>query len=191
MSDPVYCYPPDHTVLKNKLGIRRAADLDRAERRLVTQRIREGVPNGNFDLAHLQAIHKHLFQDVYDWAGQRRRVEISKGGHQFQTRRFIETGMADVHRRIVEEDFLRGLEPAQFVQSAGQIIGDVNYVHPFREGNRRAQALCLKQLAERAGHPLDLTKLAPESCIAASRAAHKGAYGAMAKAIRVALIEQR
>ncbi len=98
--------------------------------------------------------------------------------------------MADVHRRIVDAGYFRGTDPAGFAQSAGTIIGDVNYVHPFREGNGRAQAQYLKQLAERAGHPLDLTRLEPESWVEASRQAHKGDYDAMAKAVRAALVDR-
>ena len=81
-ADP-YTYPGS-TVLRNKLGLTHAAQLDRLERRLVTQRAAEGIPAGGFDLAHLRTIHRHLFQDVYDWAGELRTVEIAKGGHQFQ-----------------------------------------------------------------------------------------------------------
>jgi cell filamentation protein len=55
------------------------------ERRLVVQRSREGAPTGDFDLRHLRAIHRHLFQDVYDWAGEIRTVEIAKGGSQFRS----------------------------------------------------------------------------------------------------------
>ncbi len=74
---------------------------------MVGDRIAEGVPKGSFDLAHLRAIHRHLFQDVYDWAGELRTVEIFKGGNQFQFRQYIPTGMADVSsppdtRRIFE-----------------------------------------------------------------------------------------
>ena len=79
MSDDPYVYP-DTRVLKNKLDFRDAQALDQFERRMVAQRIAEGVPSGDFDLRHLQAIHHHLFQDVYDWAGQVRAVEIAKGG---------------------------------------------------------------------------------------------------------------
>jgi cell filamentation protein len=68
MSDP-YCYP-DTQVLINKLDIHNAADLERIERRLTFERMRSGIPKGDFDLKHLQAIHHHLFQDVYDWAGK-------------------------------------------------------------------------------------------------------------------------
>ena len=62
--DP-YVYP-DTNVLRNRLGITDARKLDRVERRLVGDRIAEGVPSGSFDLTHLRAIHRHLFQDVYD-----------------------------------------------------------------------------------------------------------------------------
>lgn len=54
MSDPDYCYPPDFSVLRNKLDIRDAATLERIERRLVVQRIAEGAPGGSFDLDHLR-----------------------------------------------------------------------------------------------------------------------------------------
>ena len=71
MSDTEYCYPPDYTILKNKFNLRDADQLDRFEHEAVMQRIAEGVPVGDFDLTHLRAIHRHLFQDVYDWAPDR------------------------------------------------------------------------------------------------------------------------
>jgi cell filamentation protein len=76
MSDDPYVYPGT-TILRNKLGIRDAATLDALERRMVAQRMAEGIPTGDFDLAHLQAIHRHLFQDVYHWAGKIRTVELN------------------------------------------------------------------------------------------------------------------
>ena len=97
-SDP-YTYP-DSAVLRNKLGFVDAAQLDRMELRLVTQRATDGIPIGRFDLDHLRAIHRHLFQDVYEWAGETRTVEIAKGGRQFQFRQYIETGMQDIRRRV-------------------------------------------------------------------------------------------
>jgi cell filamentation protein len=178
---------PGSSVLRNKLGIRQAEELDQIERRLVVQRIREGLPRGGFDLRHLRAIHRHLFQDVYDWAGELRTVEIRKGGSQFQFRQFIETGMADVHRRLEAADFRRGLDAPDFASAAGSIMGDVNYVHPFRDGNGRAQLQYLALLAEQAGHSIDLTQLDPERWIEASRLAHDGNYALMVIAIHRAL----
>ena len=167
-ADP-YLYP-GLSVLRNRLDIRDTVLLEKIERNIAIQRTREGIPQGRFGLAHLQAIHHHLFQDLYDWAGQIRTVEIAKGGSQFQFRRFIETGMRDVHRRLQTQNMLKGLSHPDFATAAGQIMGDVNYVHPFREGNGRTQLLYLEQLAEQAGHPMDLTRLDPDRWIAASRA---------------------
>lgn len=188
--DDPYTYPGS-PVLRNKLDLRDPVAFDRIERRLVVQRIREGVPRGNFDLAHLKAIHRHLFQDVYSWAGEVRSVEVSKGGNQFQFRQYIETGMADVHRRIVRSDYLRGLSAQDFAVRAGTIMGDVNYVHPFREGNGRTQLQYLKQLSEKAGHMLDLTKMRPELWLEASREAHRARYEAMGRAIAETIVSTK
>jgi cell filamentation protein len=189
-SDPLYCYP-DTDVLRNELGIDDATELDKAERLLVRARVVEGSPLGDFDLSHLQAIHRHLFQDVYEWAGEIRQVEISKEGSAFQFRQYIGAGMADVHRRIEDANFLRGLDADEFAAKAGEIIGDVNYVHPFREGNGRTQFEYLGQLAEQAGHDFHPARLDPAQWIEASKAAHRGDYAPMAEAIRSALQPQR
>lgn len=186
-NDVAYCYPPDYRVLKNKLNIRDPIELDRIERRLVSARGAENLPTGKFDLAHLKAIHRHLFQDIYEWAGQVRTVEISKGGSQFQFRRFIETGMADVHRRLTEANFLKGLPAATSAREAGQIIGDINHVHPFREGNGRVQMIFLRQLAAQAGHDLDVTLIERDAWTSASREAHFGRYDAMSRCIEAAI----
>ncbi len=186
MSDP-YLYS-DTNVLINKLGIEDAETLEEAEIEYVTHRISMGIPDGDFDLEHLQAIHRHLFQDVYEWAGEIRTLEINKGGSQFQFRQYIRIGMADVHSRIVDANYLKNLRPAQFATQAGAIIGDVNYAHPFREGNGRAQVQYLKQLGQRAGHPLDLSRLNQEQWIHASKEAHMARYESMAKAIHSCII---
>ena len=185
-SDP-YRYP-GRSVLQNSLGLTDSDQLAQAERRLVGQRIAEGVPTGRFDLARLRAIHRHLFQDLYAWAGELRTVEIAKGGHQFQFRHFIERGVADIHQRLVQAAFLRGLSSNAFAEAAGTIIGDVNYVHPFRDGNGRTQLQYLKQLAAQANHPIALTRIEPSRWLDASRSAHDGDHEPMAAAIERALV---
>ncbi len=191
MSDNQYCYPPEYTVLKNKLDIRDAELLDKVERKIVSIRIEQGPPHGDFDLNHLKAIHLHLFQDIYAWAGEIRTVEISKDGHQFQLMKFIETGMADVHRRIVENHYLQELHPAEFAQKAGEIIGDLNYVHPFREGNGRTQLQYLDQLAEQAGYKLEVIRIQPAHWLQASREAHNNDYRLMIHCIEHAIAKEQ
>jgi cell filamentation protein len=185
-ADP-YLYPGTR-VLRNRFGITDERELDRVERRIVGDRIVEGAPAGSFDLSHLGAIHRHLFQDIYDWAGELRTVEISKGGSQFQFRQYIPTGMADVHRRLTRAGFLKRLPAGEFAREAGVIIGDINYIHPFREGNGRTQAQYLKQLAAHAGHQLDFRRVDPVMWIEASKASHATDYGLMAEAIRKAIV---
>jgi len=179
----------DLPVLRNKLGLKDAASLDRHERRLVAQRIRQGAPQGSFDLTHLRAIHRHLFQDIYHWAGDVRTVNLSKDGSHFLNCRHIDTGIGDIRRRLLKSRFLRRLNADAFAIEAGEIMGDLNYVHPFRDGNGRTQLLYLKQLAAQAGHDLDLTALNREhgAWIEASIAAHGTDYEPMRVLIRRAI----
>ncbi|MEJ0079364.1 MAG: Fic family protein [Alphaproteobacteria bacterium] len=124
---------------------------------------------------------------MYDWASELRTVEISKGQQQFQFRKFIETGMADVHGRLSRARFLKGRPAADFAAEAAVILGDINYIHPFREGNGRTQLQYLKQLAAGAGHILDLTRIAGPEWLAASVASHSADYQPMARALEKAL----
>ena len=181
----LYRYP-NSRVLRNRLDIRHPENLDEAERTFVTKRLLEEVPNGSFDLKHLRSIHKHLFQDIYEWAGELRQVDIAKSDWFLPYDR-IEMGVNDVHKRLSKQNFLRGLKMDEFSTQAGHILGDINYAHPFREGNGRTQTQYLKQLCVLAGHPIDLTKLSRDSWIEASIRSTRGDYKPMAIEIRNAL----
>ena len=81
MSDLLYCYP-DSDVLKNKLGIINQEKLHEVERKLTAIRINDLIRKpyrGRFDLNHLRSIHFYIFQDLYTWAGELRKVDIAKG----------------------------------------------------------------------------------------------------------------
>ena len=80
-ADP-YCYPGTN-VLKNKLDLKDATELAAFEAEITNQRAQEPLPEGDFDHAHYCSIHRHLFQDVYEWAGERRDVRIGKDGNWF------------------------------------------------------------------------------------------------------------
>jgi cell filamentation protein len=102
-------------------------------------------------------------------------------------KRFIETGIADVHRRLKERNFLVGLSRREFAESAGQIIGDINHAHPFRDGNGRTQLLYLKQLAENAEHRIAFARIDSDLWIEASKRSHLADYDGMVSAIFAAL----
>lgn len=185
MTDP-YVYPGT-SVLRNHFELRDQAALDQAERWHVTQRLAEGCPTGKFDLAHLRAIHRHLFHDVYPWAGEVRTVQLSKGGSTFLPARFIEQGMADVHARLQARKLLQGLDRSAFVREAAAIFGDVNHVHPFREGNGRVQIQYLLQLARQAGHPLEVRRIKPDRWLDASIRANRGDHLGLARVLHRAV----
>lgn len=184
--EQLYKYPRSN-VLRNKLDIRDSDELDKIERLFVAQRSREVVLRGKFDLDHLRAIHRHLFQDIYEWAGEIRRVDFHKGGLWFLPQDRIETGLADIHHRLTEQNFLRDLNAEDFSERAGVILGDINFAHPFREGNGRTQLQYLKQLAVQAGHKLDLRKIDPKQWIEASIEANRSRYEPMSAYIEGAI----
>lgn len=191
MADHKYCYPPDYSVLKNKLDIRDATLLDETERGLVQSRILEGSPGGQFDAAHVKAIHRHLFQDLYDWAGDYRTVEIGKGGRWFHNYQFIEQGMAEVERSIQAGKLGQDMNADQFGDYAAGVIANLNYVHPFREGNGRTQMEFLQQLCERAGHELNTEKIQRDVWITASHVSHSGTNDLLKAAITYAIDPDR
>jgi cell filamentation protein len=157
IEDP-YCYPGT-TVLKNIPNLRDKAALERFEAALSKQRADEPLPIGRLGAAQYRAIHRHLFQDVYKWAGRYRTVRMSKDGNPFCYPENIDQEMRKIFEWLKNKRYLRGLAPERFAPSVAQFLSELNAIHPFREGNGRTQTTFLVVLAEQSGHPLDLTKL--------------------------------
>ena len=106
-----YTYPGSE-ILKNKADLLDQAALDAFEADATAIRLLELTEHpipGCFNLAHLQAMHHHLFQDVFDWAGQLRTVDITKGSSRFANCRMIESYLGQQLARISSENFLIGL----------------------------------------------------------------------------------
>ena len=132
---------PASGVLRNLLGITDAAELARAEAALSASRLidlERRRLSGRYDLAHLQAFHRYILGDVYAWAGQLRTVSIEKGSV-FCLPQYLESYAADVFGGLAAADRLRGLARDPFITALAGFLADVNALHPFREGNGRAQ----------------------------------------------------
>lgn len=153
--DDPYCYPGT-AVLKNKQDLRDAQHALEIEREYSLLRRREielKPVRGTFGLDHLQEIHRRLYQDVWDWAGQLRTVEITKGdSHFLQTQFFMHVG-EDLSKFLQTTELLTNPEISDeaFIAQAADLLEKVNYVHPFREGNGRTQRTYLDQIAELSG----------------------------------------
>jgi len=156
MSDSYKYVDPDYTYTDPKTGIlRNLADIKDQDALLffesvaVAKRIQELYENPikMNGIESLLTIHKHLFQDVYSWAGKKRKVEISKAGKQFfptthfdNAFHFIDTLISD-YKNISKNDKHR------IAEKLAEILDNVNYLHPFREGNGRVQREFLRLLA--------------------------------------------
>jgi cell filamentation protein len=157
--DQDYIYTDPRTgILRNLADITDPDDLLFFESGVVAKRIQElyEKPIKIKGADSLFSIHRHLFQDVYSWAGKRRKVEISKAGKQFfptthfdNAFRFIDTLISD-YRSISKGDNLL------IAAKLAEILDNVNYLHPFREGNGRAQREFLRLLASEKGLTLNL-----------------------------------
>jgi cell filamentation protein len=165
VEDP-YCYPGT-TVLKNKLDLRTQKDLDSFEAEIVAQRAEEPLPTGKLSYRHYRAIHRHLFQDVYSWAGKIRMVRISKGGNMFCYPESIEREMSTLFRALAGQRQFKCLTAGEFATKAAHFLAELNAIHPFREGNGRTQLTFLTLLAETAGHPLEMERLVPDEVMQA------------------------
>jgi cell filamentation protein len=161
---------PNSNVLKNNAGLTHAASLRSFEYEATRQRaeqLRTHPLEGRFDTAHYRAIHRHLFQDVYDWAGDYRRVEFSKGSSAFaplQTpTHTLESWGEKILGDIAAENHLKGLKKAAFVERLTHHYGELNFWHPMREGNGRATKEFLFQLAKQAGFELEFQRVGPKT----------------------------
>lgn len=175
MADDPYIDPVTG-VLRNKLGLAIAAQLEAAEREITHAALillQESPPHATYDLSHLCEIHRRTFGDIYDWAGQVRTVAIAKGS-MFCLPQFIESAAAEICRQLRDENFLRGLARDHFVGRVTYYLGEVNAVHPFREGNGRTQRAFFEQLAADAGYTLAWQRLDADRNISASDAIMRG-----------------
>ena len=113
-------------VLKNRLGIGDENELTKAEASLVACRefqLFKKPIRGLFDRDHLKAIHKHLFQDVYEWAGQLRDIDLIKGTSHFANHPHIANAARPIFEKLAKEGCLRGLDASAFSERAAYYLG--------------------------------------------------------------------
>lgn len=166
----------DKDVLKNKHGVRNGDDLEILERRLTAARQREMTDNRLEDFSFTpdgyRLIHYHLFQDVYDWAGEDRESVLHKGFSAFTAPEYIDDYLVDIFQEIRDSDNLKGLSQEEFSERAAEYMNRLNSTHPFREGNGRTSRCFLKELSIEAGHEIDLDRINPAEWKQASIIGH-------------------
>jgi len=162
-TDPA-CYP-NSDVLKNKADLRDAAFLEEFELAMFLTRSEEDWPVGAYDLDHYCRLHHHLFQDVYEWAGELRKIRIGKGGNWFCFPDNIYDQLDQLFNILIEEHWYQDLAKSDFIPKAAHFLAELNAIHPFREGNGRTQMAFMIMLCENAGFTFDETTLNPNRVI--------------------------
>ena len=133
--------------LENKLGITDSAELAREEERISKIRAVELFETGILDRLEpgkfiaLQAIHKHLFQDIYDFAGEMRRVNIAKGNFRFAPLMYLEAALQNIDK----------MPQSTFDEIVEKYV-EMNIAHPFREGNGRSMRIWLDLILKKELH---------------------------------------
>jgi cell filamentation protein len=157
--DPDYLYTDPKTgVLRNLQNITDREILIFNETGATGKRTKEleKKPIKIKDSSALLAIHKYLFQDIYEWAGKVRTVEISKSGKQFFPLSHFNMAFTFINTLIEEYRAINNSEKEQIARKLAYILDSVNELHPFREGNGRAQREFIRTLALEKGYSLNL-----------------------------------
>jgi len=157
MSDP-YCYAGTD-VLRNLRNIQDAKELAAFERTLTASRL-EALPD-DFPITPegYRAIHRYIFADLYDWAGEYRIVDIARAESLFCLVPYIAQELAKRFKTIQSENNLRGLNAEDFAARAAEHMIELNAIHPFREGNGRTLRAFLFVLARQAGHDIKMERI--------------------------------
>lgn len=151
--DP-YLYP-GLDIMRNRLNIRQQQRLEQAAYEMTALRAAT-IELGPLvrGLPHLRTIHRQLYQDIFDWAGQLREVDIYQGDTPFCHFAYIEKEGNALMQDLEEEGYLVGLEKAKFVERLAHYYCEINVLHPFRVGSGLAQRIFFEQLAIHAGYQL-------------------------------------
>ena len=156
--DPDFKYTDKNGLLHNLANIQNEKVLLAFESLKVTKRVEELLehPIKIKDSNTLLIIHYHLFQDVYEWAGQVRSVNISKDGKPFFNGERFNIGFQYIDTLISDYRRIKKSDKKELAEKLADILDNVNYLHPFREGNGRTQREFLRLLALEKGLKLNL-----------------------------------
>jgi len=164
-----YCYP-DSDVLINLLDICYQDVLYEAEAEFTAERYRSYVSSSlslsDFSFEHLKHLHHHLFQDLYEWAGKSREVDISKGDTRFCTWTRIEPEGVKLFRTLSTLHEYHKYD--ELVEKVADLFCELNLLHPVREGNGRVLRFFFEELLFTLGYDVTWPKISQKDWIDAN-----------------------
>lgn len=129
---------------------------------------------GKFDFEHYKAIHKYIFEDIYEWAGTVRAVNMTKKGTSFVNASEINDIAEKIFLRLRKKNFLTGLTIEELTEEITDFYCSTNLLHPFREGNGRTQRTFITQLIRNAGYDIDFYDIDKDDLMIATIQAANG-----------------
>ena len=180
------CYEGTSCLI-NKLGIKDGKQLDIIESHITLAKIailQKNPIRGNFDFEHYKLIHKFIFEDLYDWAGIPRTIDITKKGTSFVKAEKIEEIANACFTRLKRQNYLKNLDINEFIEKIADLYCVTNILHPFREGNGRTQRFFLAQLAFEAGYEIDFASTDADELMIATIHAANGVDSYLKEALR-------
>lgn len=150
------------TCLINKLNIKDENMLAEIEGKITfakSSALEKEPINGSFDFEHYKSIHKYLFEDLYDWAGEIRTVNLSKKGTQFADTNEIERFAESCFKRLADNNYFQNMSFNDFIDNIVDFYCVTNMLHPFREGNGRVQRLFIAQLIRFNGYDINFNDI--------------------------------
>ena len=163
--------------LINKLGIKDDKKLSEFEAAVTLAKagtLEKEPIDGNFDTEHYKAIHRFLFEDIYDWAGKYRTIDMSKKGTAFAKADKICELMDACFERLKNNDFFRNQPFDEYVKSIVDFYQMTNMIHPFREGNGRTQRIFIAQLIRFGGYDISFSEIDSDELMIATIQAANG-----------------
>lgn len=182
------------TCLINKLNIRDEKILAEVEGKITfakSSTLEKEQINSNFDFEHYKAIHKYLFDDLYDWAGQIRTVNLSKKGTQFANADEIERIADACFKRLADNNYFRNMDFNDFIENIVDFYCTTNILHPFREGNGRVQRVFITQLIRFNGYELDFNNINTDELMMATIQAANGVSDSLKNIFRCSIIKDQ
>lgn len=158
-------------VLKNKFGEKDPKKLEILEKRstirgwIKLQNELIASPNLKLDAALIKKIHKNLFEDVYDWAGEYRTVNIVKGKTMFANALYVPAALEDLVTKLNRDITSKSITANNISEKLAYYYGELNMIHPFREGNGRTQKIFIEKVADKLGYSLQLEKIEPKKLL--------------------------
>ena len=182
------------TILKNKLGIKNEDSLIIAEKEITSIKLLmlNNMPIiDKYNFENLCKIHRIIFSDIFEWAGQIRKGDFfSKGNSIFCRGQYIVESANKIFSDLLDEKYLIGLKKQNFIEKTAYYMGEINALHPFREGNGRTLREYFRQLSLKANYLLDFSKTNKDELLQADIEAFNGKYNSLIKILDKAIVEK-